>query len=111
MPYPFHVRNNEVSQLPVAGIPLGLMDGTSYEQALVQIEKGDTLILASDGITDAANSGGEMYEEARFVESIGRHCTLDTAAFAKKLYQDVIEFKGSADLHDDITILAIRRLR
>ncbi len=111
MPYPFHVRDNQLRQLPAAGIPLGLMEGTSYEQVLVNIEKGDTLLLTSDGMTDAANIAGEMYEEARFLESIGRHCTLDTAAFARKLYQDVVDFKGSADLRDDITILAIRRLR
>ncbi len=111
MPYPFLVRNSEVNQLPVPGVPLGLIEGTSYEQASVQIEKGDTLILASDGITDAANSDGDMYEEARFLESIRRHCTLDTTAFARKLYEDVVGFKGSADLRDDVTVLAVRRLR
>ncbi|NWG14193.1 MAG: SpoIIE family protein phosphatase [Acidobacteria bacterium] len=111
MPYPILVRDQQVRRLQVPGIPLGLIDGTSYEQVPVKMEKGDTLLLTSDGITDATNGSGEMYEQARLLESIRRHCALETAALANRLYQDVVDFKGSAELRDDITILAIRRLR
>jgi sigma-B regulation protein RsbU (phosphoserine phosphatase) len=110
MPYPFLVHDGDASQVTVPGIPLGLVEGTLYEQVPVFLERGDTLLLASDGATDATNINGEMYEEERFLESIRRHCARATVEFVRSLYQDITGFIGSAELQDDVTILAIRRL-
>jgi len=110
MPYPFLVHDGDASQVTVPGIPLGLVEGTLYEQVPVFLERGDALLLASDGATDATNINGEMYEEERFLESIRRHCARATAEFVRSLYQDITGFIGSAELQDDVTILAIRRL-
>jgi sigma-B regulation protein RsbU (phosphoserine phosphatase) len=73
------------------------------------MEKGDLLVLASDGVTDAADAGGRMYEEERFVESIRRHTGKDVAGFAKALYQDISRFTADGEVNDDITILALGR--
>jgi len=110
MPFPFLVRQSEASQIAAPGIPLGLMDGTSYEQVPFVLDRGETLLLTSDGTTDATNAGGEMYEEGRLVDSIRRHSPQDTTGFVRQLYQDIIAFAGSPELRDDVTMLAIRRL-
>ncbi len=110
MPYPYLVRDGEVSQLRVAGVPLGLLADARYDEIPLVLKKGDTLLLTSDGTTDAMNPQGELYDLDRFRDSILRHCREDTAQFVQNLYRQIAEFTQSGDVHDDVTILALRRL-
>jgi serine phosphatase RsbU (regulator of sigma subunit) len=109
MPFPYLVRRGEVTRLQLSGVPLGLLEGTLYDELPFQLEEGDLLVLASDGATDAVDPAGKMYEEHRFIESIRRHASEGTKQFTQSLYQAICEFTRSADVHDDITILALRR--
>jgi serine phosphatase RsbU (regulator of sigma subunit) len=109
MPFPYLVCRGEVTRLRVSGVPLGLLEGTFYDEFPFQLEKGDLLVLASDGATDAMNPSGKMYDEHRFIESIRRHASEGARQFTQSLYQAICEFTQSADVNDDITILALRR--
>jgi serine phosphatase RsbU (regulator of sigma subunit) len=109
MPFPVLVRRGEVTRLEVSGVPLGLIEGTFYDELPFRLEKGDLLVLASDGVTDAMDPAGKMYDERRFIESIRHHASEDARQFTQSLYQAICEFTQSADVHDDITILALRR--
>jgi len=109
MPYPFLVRAGEVTRLPAAGVPLGLLAESSYDEMPFRMEKGDLLVLASDGVTDATDPGGRMYEEDRFVEAIRRHTGEGVASLAKELFQDISRFTANGKVQDDITILALSR--
>jgi sigma-B regulation protein RsbU (phosphoserine phosphatase) len=109
MPFPYLVSKGEVARIPVSGVPLGLIEGTTYDELPFSMEKGDVLILTSDGTTDAMNPEGEMFEERRFIESIQHHAAEGVAQLTKSLYNEICEFTRSADVHDDITILALSR--
>jgi serine phosphatase RsbU (regulator of sigma subunit) len=109
MPFPFLVHAGEVSRLRVAGVPLGLMEGSGYDELSFRVDRGDLLVLASDGVTDATDPEGRMYEEARFIESIRNHAGQGVAACAKGLFQDISRFTMGDAINDDITILALRR--
>lgn len=109
MPYPYLVRDGEVSKLAVGGVPLGLLEGSEYGEIELKIEKDDILILTSDGVTDAMNAEGQMYDEQRVVESIRRHSAEPLTECVKSLYRAISEFAGKAEVTDDITILALRR--
>jgi serine phosphatase RsbU (regulator of sigma subunit) len=109
MPFPFLIRGDACTRLELPGVPLGLMEGTSYEELKFRMEPGDTLILASDGTTDALNTGGEFYDADRFRESIRRHFAREISDCLKNLHSDLRLFIGSAELSDDVTIIALRR--
>lgn len=109
MPYPYLVREGSVSCLEVSGIPLGLVEGSAYDQIQLKLEKGDTLILTSDGTSDAMNSEGQMYDVSRLKEAIRLHSSEKLSGLVKKLYQEVSSFAGNAEVSDDVTILALRR--
>ena len=70
---------------------------------------GDLLVLISDGVTDAVNPAGDMYGEPRFLESLRKHAVEPVADCARNIHADVFEFNAGAQIHDDITLLAIRR--
>ncbi len=109
MPYPYLVRGGDVFQLPVPGVPLGLLEESHYEPIAVRLDKGDMLVLASDGATDAVNAEGRMYDEGRLRDSLRRHCGDQTAGFLKLVYRDIEDYIGDAELRDDITLVAVRR--
>jgi sigma-B regulation protein RsbU (phosphoserine phosphatase) len=109
MPYPYLVRGADVFQLPVPGVPLGLLEDAHYETMAVRLDKGDMLVLASDGATDAVNAEGRMYDETRLRDSLRRHCGSQTAGFLKGVYREIEEYIGDAELRDDITLVAVRR--
>jgi sigma-B regulation protein RsbU (phosphoserine phosphatase) len=109
MPFPYLLRAGEVTRLPASGVPLGLFEGSVYEELPFMMEKGDILILASDGATDAMDPDGRVFDETRFMEVLLRHGSEHAAQLANRLYQAICEFTRNADVHDDITILALRR--
>jgi serine phosphatase RsbU (regulator of sigma subunit) len=111
MPYPYLVRQAGVFQLPVPGVPLGLLEDSRYEPIAVRLDKGDMLVLASDGATDAVNAEGTIYDEVRLRDSLSRHCSSETADCLKSVYQDIEAHIGNAGLQDDITLVAVRRIR
>jgi sigma-B regulation protein RsbU (phosphoserine phosphatase) len=109
MPYPYLVREGSVSCLEVSGIPLGLVEGSTYDEFPLKLEKGDMLILTSDGTTDAMNSEGQMYDVSRLKEAISRHFSEELSCLMKNLYQEISRFTGNAEVSDDVTILGLRR--
>ena len=111
MPFPFLLRKKKVEQLEIGGVPLGLMSDSSYEEISFQLEPGDTLILTSDGTTDAMNAAGEFYDIKRFTESISKNSTNNVADYIKCLHSEICEFTEGAELNDDITILVLKRSR
>ncbi len=111
MPFPYLIRGGELSQLQVPGVPLGLLEDSKYDAFPFQLERGDTLVLASDGVTDAQDAGECIFDPERLIESMRRHRGLEVDAFVKSIYADIVEFSGSAEIYDDITIVALRRLK
>jgi len=88
---------------------LGLLEKTGYQALEFHLDPGDTLVLASDGTMDALNTEGSFYDIGRFTESIQRHSGKDVAGMLRSAYSDIMEFIGSAELSDDITLFALRR--
>jgi sigma-B regulation protein RsbU (phosphoserine phosphatase) len=111
MPFPFLVRGVRITRLPVAGVPLGLLEGVAHEEFKLQLESGDTLVLLSDGVTDALNPQGDFYDMERFADSAVRHSGEGIAEYVASLYSELRQFIGSAEISDDVTIIGLRRLK
>ena len=60
MPFPIQVRGDAISRLEVPGAPLGLLEEMHYEELKFKLEPGDSLILASDGISEPATGTGSF---------------------------------------------------
>jgi len=90
-----------------AGLPLGVHD-CSYRQVEITLEPGDTLLLYTDGVTEARNISGELYDmerlRAAMVDAPG-----DAAGMVHSLLGDLQEFSQSRLAGDDVTILCLGR--
>jgi serine phosphatase RsbU (regulator of sigma subunit) len=91
------------------GPPLCSVDGFPYTAASRTLAPGDTLVLITDGITEAAREDGRLYGRARLEALLAG---LDPAARAAEvgdaIRRDVTLFTGGAEPSDDMAILVIR---
>ncbi|HEX7998270.1 MAG TPA: GAF domain-containing SpoIIE family protein phosphatase [Pyrinomonadaceae bacterium] len=92
------------------GIPLGMFRDTRYYEYYQAIESGQTLVLYTDGVTEAMNEKGEEYGRARLEKNVreGRHLTAnDLITFIQK---DVLEWTDGRGAGDDMTFFIIKAL-
>lgn len=108
---PVLLRHGSTECIEAAGLPLGLFCDGCYSVTRVVLEPGDSLVLYSDGITEAEDPGGAHYEEERLYECLSRHGTRDVAALAEEILEDVAGFRNGRPPRDDVTLLVIRRSR
>jgi phosphoserine phosphatase RsbU/P len=93
-----HARFLETEQ----GLPLGIGSG-DYSEAQVQLPQGSSLLLYSDGITEATSPEGEEYGAERLEEHF-----LQSDASVESILEDVRSFANGAGLHDDATVILIK---
>ena len=86
------------------------MENMRYRQQEIVLRPGDCVFLYTDGVTEALNSGNELYSEARlkafFNEFAPKDGPLDE--LLARLHQDIAAFAGGAEQADDITMLLLR---
>jgi sigma-B regulation protein RsbU (phosphoserine phosphatase) len=97
----------QLERLEGGGLPVGLMDGSEYEQGEVLLQPGDSVLCFSDGISEATNAKGEMWDESE-VEKIARTCNgLTAQQMIDLLVSATDRFTGEAKQADDMTVVAI----
>src|SRR5271163_3486733 len=64
-PYPLLLRNGQVSELHLEGVPLGLFPGIVYDEHTCNLLPGDVVVFASDGIVESDNASGEEFGPER----------------------------------------------
>jgi sigma-B regulation protein RsbU (phosphoserine phosphatase) len=111
-PYLVRARDREVQTLDAAGgLPLGMLKAVKYDTATVQLDAGDTLLLFTDGITEAMNPRQELYGEERLVQLLGeRASALAVDELVRQVTEEAAAFADGAPASDDMTVLGIRYL-
>ena len=80
------------------------------DPAPIQLERGDRLLVYTDGITEAKRADGTMFGIERLGQAVVRYSKLEGQAFVDALYREAMDFSNNAVLQDDLTLLSIRRL-
>jgi serine phosphatase RsbU (regulator of sigma subunit) len=86
---------------------LGLFDDWKCSIGESNLLTGDTLVLYTDGVTEAFNDRGEEFGERRLVDSLRRHRDQKPSALMNSILEDVKQFSPH-EQHDDITLLVAR---
>jgi phosphoserine phosphatase RsbU/P len=90
-----------------SGLALGIFP-TSYEERSVRLAAGDALVLYTDGVTEAFNTDGAMFDEPRLIECIRAAAhPVRAAALVDAIVDDVAHFAGAAPQSDDITVAVL----
>jgi phosphoserine phosphatase RsbU/P len=78
------------------------------EEQSVEVKKGDVIVLYTDGITEAMNQNSDLFGDARLGRIIAEHGHLDTADLRERILREIEAFVGTADQHDDMTMILIK---
>ena len=103
----FRAATGEVEQLPSAGIPLGMFPFAAYEATGLQLNRGDVLLVYSDGLTEAENGAQQEFGEERLLTLIRSEAGHGVEALEKKLLAELDAFTQGAMQTDDITLMLI----
>lgn len=109
---PYHLRpDGTLTQLERTGdLVAGVRDKQEYHTFAAQLAPQDTLVLYTDGVTEAMNAQRKMYSSERLEAALKHSAAQPLMTLVNGIYSDVAEFVGDAPQHDDITVLALRFL-
>ena len=96
--------------LDTGGPVLGVVQGFPYERGEVEFMPGETLLVYSDGFSEAMNPRLEEFGDDRLRTSAQAHAGLPPGQLLDALLAEVSEFCGDAAQGDDMTIMAVRRM-
>lgn len=91
-------------------ILLGIHNVANYEVVRTKLRAGDTLVLYTDGVTEAENSQQELFSVAKTIEVLTTSYPSDVKTMVNTLREEIDRFCGVQPQSDDITILALQYL-
>ncbi len=106
---PVVLRCDRTEMVDSGGLPLGLFCGGQYAIRHIALDRGDSLVLYSDGITEAQDAEGNEYAEQRLIAVLQAHAEQGAAAMAGGVLGDAVRFRGSGPQQDDMTVLVVTR--
>jgi sigma-B regulation protein RsbU (phosphoserine phosphatase) len=108
-PSPLLIRAGEVAEpFTDGGFPLGLIPDATYVPYCAALRPGDTLVLYSDGVTEATDPDEQMFEVSRLRELVlGQH-EAPLEVLRKSILESVHAFSRGASQADDITLVLAR---
>lgn len=105
---PLLLRNDQFVELSAGGLVIGVETGAHYQSETLELREGDTLVLVTDGVTEAMDFHSNLFGRNRLRDSITKYHDLDATQLAQQLLWDVRRFAGLAEQSDDITIVAVK---
>ena len=106
---PLVLRHDEIERIDSTGLPLGLFCGSRYTVRHIALDLRCSLVLYSDGITEAQDPEGNLFEEDRLSASLRGQAEAGAIAMADSVLRDVARFRRAAPQQDDITLLILWR--
>lgn len=99
-------QNGKAMPLQNGGALLGVLPAWKYEDSVVQVQRGERILLFTDGITEAATASGEEFGENRLIAQARQYRAKSTSQLKNLLLNDVKHF-CAAQLSDDATLIII----
>ena len=104
---PLLLGNGRCERLERGGMPLGMFPAAKFDTGRVCLKPGETLVLYSDGITEAATATGEEFGESRLEEVVKVNCGKPLAEIQAQVLQAVRKWSGPSP-EDDMTLMLVR---
>lgn len=107
-PPPLAITGKQHRQVRATGVPIGMFCESQFTSTQLRLDAGDTLLLFTDGLTEATNPAGDEYG-ARLEDIARRAAHLPVADLVSAVMSDQAGFRRGSANTDDLTVLAIRR--
>lgn len=90
-----------------SGLPLGILEKTTYGSSTFDIQDGDIFLMYTDGVNESMNSEGELLGTAGLIDEMRESQAKTPEAIGNVVYNTVKRFVGNGPQHDDICFVCI----
>jgi sigma-B regulation protein RsbU (phosphoserine phosphatase) len=105
---PMLFRGEELVRLETGGPVVGMFRDARYEEAEVQLESGDGIVMFTDGISEAMNAADDEWGEEELARAARESLGLQAAETIARIMQAADRFAAGAPQHDDMTLVVIK---
>ncbi|MEJ2109634.1 MAG: SpoIIE family protein phosphatase [Acidobacteriota bacterium] len=102
------LRDGNLKELTEGGMVLGLFAEAKYESGSVQLNRGDNLVLFTDGVVEALDPAGEEFGTERLYPLLQNNAKDSASELMSRIRDAVLSFSGNAPQHDDITLMVVK---
>lgn len=108
----YREATKEIETVLAGGMVLGVKDDieSSLQKNEIKLQPGDTIVFYTDGVTECVSSDGSMLELNGFRDMLTKHLGESPKALVANLFDELQAYMGTEEQHDDITIMAVRKL-
>jgi len=99
-----------VQRLARTGVALGAAEDVKYEQRMIPLEKDDSILLYTDGLTESFNYDGEFFGEERLMDAIQANLCSSASDLLDVVEKSLLNFVQDMPPADDLTMLVLRRV-
>jgi sigma-B regulation protein RsbU (phosphoserine phosphatase) len=95
--------------LPSTSVPLGVLPGARFPVGdAIALQPGDIALLLTDGLIEATSSTGDQFGEDRAIQVVSGNCEETAGRIIAALHEALMEFSGSPNFSDDVTVVVIK---
>jgi sigma-B regulation protein RsbU (phosphoserine phosphatase) len=106
---PLHVHDGQVTALTTNGLPLGIFGDGDYGCQSTLLQAGESLILYTDGLSEAFDPAGHQYGTDRLADFLRRRGSQAPKELVQGMVDEVRSFRDGGPKTDDLTIMVLRR--
>ncbi len=104
---PVKVSPGKVESLAKGGVAIGLLSNGNYAVTGLRLNRGEGLVIYSDGVTETMNEYNLQFGDERLKQFLIKYSHLPSTEQVKKILHNLNVFKGDAPIHDDISIMVL----
>ena len=108
---PFLLQQGKITSIAATGLPVGVFCSESFSVTRMQMDKGDTLFLYTDGLSESLDGDGREYGADRLSQLLGENPALSTDGMISLCRKQLHDFAEGRVPKDDLTLMAIRRAK
>ena len=104
----YRAASNTTEEIMISGVPLGSFSQVTFDQIKTTFKVGDILAIISDGLAEAPNATGELFDYPRIQNIINENSNMNSQALIEKLMSEADTWLAGKHNPDDITIVIIK---
>ena len=105
---PLLVGSGGTTRLTAGGRPIGILEGSTYDEDRCQLAVGDLVAMFTDGVVETPNSADEEFGEERLIRILTARRAENLDEIIRHVLEELENWSGGAPPHDDVTLVLAR---